>query len=183
MRRFGLALAFGLALLLLDYSEPAPARAAITFGSDLTLAPSATPGSCQPTAGVPCTDVAISFHPGNALPVTAPISGVITAVRYRSTSADTATLRLARREPLTGDATGAGTGPTATLVPSGNVESVPTQLRVQAGDYLATDGSTTTAFNCNASGASWDIYQPTLIDGAAFRSPATTIPCELLIQG
>jgi hypothetical protein len=115
--------------------------------------------------------------------VTAPVSGVITEVRYRSNTPEDATLRLAHVDPGTGNATGAGTGPTATLVGSGNVEPVPAQLRVQTGDYLAAEGNSTTSYNCTGGGGSFDLYLPVLVDGAPFRSPTQQNPsCELLVQ-
>jgi hypothetical protein len=83
-----------------------------------------------------------------------------------------------------GEATGAGTGPTAVLEPTGNVTEVPAQLRVQAGDYLAGEGSTTTAFNCSAgaAGARFDLYLPVLVDGDPPRPRTTTNTCEILVQ-
>jgi hypothetical protein len=110
---------------------------------------------------------------------------VITSVRYRSNSTDSATLRLARLNE-NGQATGAGTGPTATLVGSGSPEEVPVNpgLPVQAGDYLAGEGTTTTAFNCTpaAAGASFDLYLPPLVNGAPFRTRDATNTCEILAQ-
>ncbi len=139
-------------------------------------------GSCTG----PCTDIAFSFHTGNQHPATAPVGGVITSVRYRSSTADTVTLRLARLA-LMQDATGAGTGPTATLQPTGQITEVPVNpgLPVQAGDYLAGDGSTGTTFNCSPGAgatASFHLYLPPLVDGGPFRPRTTQNACEILVQ-
>jgi hypothetical protein len=160
-----------------------PAGASVTFGSDLSLPPIPPPArECNPGTGQSCTNVATSFHAGNALPIRAPMSGVITEVRYRTNTPDTATLRLAHLE-TNGDATGAGTGPTATLSGSGAVESVPARLPVQQGDYLAGDGVSTTQYNCDDLGGSFTIYLPPLADGAALR-PFSFVQqqCEVLVQ-
>jgi hypothetical protein len=130
--------------------------------------------------------VAFSFHDGNAHPTTAPVSGVITSVRYRSSTSDTVTLRLAR---LNGQlqATGAGTGPTATLEATGAVTEVPVNpgLPVEVGDYLAGDGTTGTTFNCTTgtgATASFHLYLPPLVDGGPFRTRTTQNTCEILVQ-
>jgi hypothetical protein len=170
-------------LLLLGLATPASADAAVIFGSDLTQAPVGGPLTCTPNP--PCTNVAVSFHTGNTLPLTAPVSGVITEVRYRTTTADQdITLRLARLEAGTGNATGAGTGPTADLVGSGNPEPVPARLRVQAGDYLAGDGTSASTYNCTpGNGGIFDVYQPILVNGDPFRQPDSAgNPCEILVQ-
>jgi thrombospondin type 3 repeat protein len=181
VRRFGLALAA--CLMLIAIATAAPAGAAVIFGSDLSQPPVGGPLTCTPSP--PCTNVAVSFHTGNTLPLTAPISGVITEVRYLTTTADQdITLRLARLEASTGNATGAGTGPTADLVVSGNPQSVPARLPVQAGDYLAGDGTSASTYNCSPNnGGIFDVYQPILVDGAPFRPPDSAgNTCELLIQ-
>ena len=174
------------ALFLLGLATPASADAAVIFGSDLTLAPLQPPApECTGPGTGPCTDVAFSFHTGNTLPTTAPVSGVITSARYRSSTADTATLRLAR---LNGQqqATGAGTGPTATLEATGQITEVPVNpgLPVQTGDYLAGDGSTATTFNCNVTDGSaiFHLYLPPLVDNDPFRTRTTQNSCEILVQ-
>ena len=175
------------ALFLLGLATPASADAAVIFGSDLTLAPLQPPApECTGPGTGPCTDVAFSFHTGNTLPTTAPVSGVITSVRYRSSTADTATLRLAR---LNGQqqATGAGTGPTATLEATGQITEVPVNpgLPVQPGDYLAGDGTTGTTFNCTqgtGATASFHLYLPPLVNGDPFRTRTTENSCEILVQ-
>ena len=91
------------ALLLLGLAIPASADAAVIFGSDLTLPPLPPPAPECTVPNGPCTDVAFSFHTGNTLPTTAPVGGVITSVRYRSSTADTVTLRLARLAGGRGD--------------------------------------------------------------------------------
>jgi len=134
----------------------------------------------------PCTDVAFSFHSGILHPTTAPVSGVITSVRYRSNTRDVATLRLAR---LNGQqqATGAGTGPKATLEPTGQITEVPVNpgLPVQQGDYLAGEGTTASVFNCTTGSgatASFHLYLPPLVDGDPFRTRTTENACEILVQ-
>ena len=175
------------ALLLLGLATPASADAATIFGSDLTLPPIPPPApECTGPGTGPCTDIAFSFHTGNQHPATAPVGGVITSVRYRSSTADTVTLRLARLA-LMQDATGAGTGPTATLQPTGQITEVPVNpgLPVQAGDYLAGDGSTGTTFNCSPGAgatASFHLYLPPLVDGGPFRPRTTQNACEILVQ-
>ena len=176
------ALAGALALVVL--AVPASANAAVIFGSDLDpdFPPLANALDCAPNV---CTDVALTFHQGNAHPAQAPISGVVTSVRYRSNTADDATLRLARVSG--GQATGVGTGPTETLEATGDITEVPVQpgLPIQAGDYLAGEGMTGTAFNCDQAGGSFDLYTPPLVDGGPFRPPSqpTNTNCEVLIQG
>ena len=172
------------ALALGAFTSP-PAQAAVLFGSDLTVPPPAPPATpCNPAQVTDaCTNVGIAYHTGNALPARAPVSGVITSVRYRSSTPDVATLRLARRD-ASGNATGVGTGPTVTLVGSGNAEPVPAQLRVRAGDYLAGDGTQGSSVNCTAAaGGLVHVFLPPLVNGAAVRAPNGTRPnCELLVQ-
>jgi Thrombospondin type 3 repeat len=174
------------ALLLVGLAIPASANAAVIFGSDLTLAPIPPPApECLGPGTGPCTDVALAVHDGNQFDAQAPVSGVVTSVRYRSNTTDTATLRLAR---LNGQnqAMGVGTGPTAVLNPSGAITEVPVNpgLPIQAGDFLAGDGTTATTFNCDpGTGASFQIYVPPLTDGGAFRAPSNTSNCEILVQG
>src|SRR5215211_4536859 len=98
--------------MVVGMAAPGSAEAAEIFGSDLDAArpPRTQPFSCAPNK---CTDVALTFHTGNLYPAQAPISGVVTSVRYRSNTADLATLRLARLNGQ-GQATGVGTGPTVT---------------------------------------------------------------------
>jgi hypothetical protein len=96
------------------------------------------------------------------------------------------TLRLARLNEQQ-QATGAGTGPTATLDATGAVTEVPVNpgLPVQPGDYLAGDGSTGTTFNCDpatAVTASFHLYLPPLVDGDPFRTRTTENTCEILVQ-
>jgi hypothetical protein len=111
---------------------------------------------------------------------------VITSARYRSSTADSVTLRLARLN-ASQQATGAGTGPTATLDASGLTTEVPVNpgLPVQPGDYLAGDGTTGTTFNCDpatAATASFHLYLPPLADGGPFRDRTTENTCEILVQ-
>jgi hypothetical protein len=175
---FGAPLLFGLA-------SPGAADAAVLFGSDLTLPPlQGTPPECTGPNTGPCTDVAVTFHNGNTLPTTAPVGGVITSARYRSSSADSVTLRLARLNEQQ-QATGAGTGPTATLEATSNATEVPVNpgLPVQQGDYLAGDGTTGTTFNCaSAPGAHFDLYIPPLADNGPFTTRTATNTCEILVQ-
>jgi hypothetical protein len=102
----------------------------VIFGSDLSddfpPLPADQEVFCNPQdLTVTCTDIAFSFHDGNGFPTTAPISGVVTSVRYRSNTADQATLRLARVDQQTEEAVGVGVGPTATLNPTGQPTEVP----------------------------------------------------------
>jgi hypothetical protein len=175
------------ALFLLGLAAPASADAAVIFGSDLTRVPLQPPApECMSPGTGPCTDVAFSFHTGNLHPTTAPVSGVITSVRYRSSTAETVTLRLARLKGQQ-QATGAGTGPTATLEPTGQITEVPVNpgLPVQQGDYLAGDGTTGTTFNCTVGAGdpgSFHLYLPPLVDGDPFRTRTTQNACEILVQ-
>ena len=121
--------------------------------------------------------MATSFPAGNAFPTTAPISGVITRIRIRSNSVDTGTLRLASSNGA-GQFTGAGTGATYTTVGNDTIEEYAARLPVTAGEYLAADTTSTTAYNC-ANGVHGAIFVPTLDDGGPFRSP-TGVGCEIL---
>src|SRR5688572_15620488 len=108
------------ALALTGLAIPESANASVIFGSDLDENFPALPADqqvfCDPQdLSVTCTDIAFSFHDLNAFPAQAPVSGVVTSVRYRSNTADQATLRLARVDPQTEEAVGVGVGPTATL--------------------------------------------------------------------
>src|SRR4051794_26387337 len=174
------------ALVLVGLVTPAAAHAAVIFGSDLTLAPLPSVADCTPGVPGPCTDVALTFHDGNLNPTTAPVAGVITSVRYRSSTADTVTLRIAR---LNGQqqATGAGTGPTATMEATGAVTEVLVNpgLPVQPGDCLAGDGETGTTFNCApgpGATASFQVYVPPLVDDEPFRTRTALNKCEILVQ-
>jgi Thrombospondin type 3 repeat len=181
-----LPIAIAAAVVVPACAGPSSAGAAEVFGSDLTLAPETARQPCfTESPSVVCTRVAQSFHAGNAFPAQAPISGVVTAVRYRSNTADDATLRLARLNPA-GQATGAGTGPTATLVAFGEITVVAVNpgLPIQQGDYLAGDAGPSTALNCANSGGTFDAYLPVLQDGAQPRTPqGPDRACEILIQG
>jgi thrombospondin type 3 repeat protein len=172
------------ALALVCPAVPESANASVIFGSDLSLTPLQPPApTCTGPGTGPCTDVAFTFHTGNTLPTTAPVEGVITSVRYRSSTADTATLRLAKLDGQQ-QATGAGTGPTATLEATGLVTEVPVNpgLPVDVGDYLAGDGTSGTIFNCTAPGGSFHLYEPPLVDGAPFRTRTAENTCEILVQ-
>ena len=121
---------------------------------------------------------------GNTLPTTAPVAGVITSVRYRSSTADSATLRLAKVNALQ-QATGAGTGPTATLEATGSITEVPVNpgLPVDVGDYLAGDGTTGNHLQLHrGAGGSFHLYLPPLVDGDPFRTRTTQNTCEILVQ-
>jgi hypothetical protein len=177
------------ALALVCLALPASANAAVIFGSDLSLDP--IPASAHVSCVVPedpnvtCTDIARTFHDTNPLGATAPVDGVVTSVRYRSSTPDQATLRLARVDEQTGEAVGVGTGPTATLSPNGQMTEVPVNpgLPIQRGDYLAGDGSGTTAWNCNDVGGTIDIFLPPLAEGGQPRAPDDRqLECEVLIQ-
>jgi hypothetical protein len=183
------ALAIAATLLIPALAGPSSAGAAVVFGSDLDPQfppiPAASAVSCDPDPSVTCTDVALSFHEGNDHPAQAPISGVVTLVRYRSNTADEATLRLARLDG-NGQAIGVGTGPKVRLNHSGAITDVPVQpgLPIQQGDYLAGDGSRTTAWNCSNTGGSLDVYLPVLGNGPPSRPPdGSRTDCEVLIQG
>ena len=171
--RFAIALAVGLVALV----APAGASAATTFGSDLTLAPSSSVGCTTFGLSAPCTTVLTGVHAGNAHAAAAPSSGVIVRVRVKTGGAETYTFRLARA--ATGGMTGGGGGPVL-VTTAGSVSVFEVRVPVQAGDLLAADGSTTTAYNC--SGGSNEIYSPTLTDGAAGRAPSRSNPCELLVN-
>jgi hypothetical protein len=183
------ALAGALALLVL--AVPTSSQAAVIFGSDLSddfpPLPANQRVACNPQdASVTCTDIAINFHDLNGFDTAAPVSGVVTSVRYRSNTADVATLRLARVDQSTGQAVGVGVGPTATLEATGDITEVPVNpgLPIQQGDFLGGEGDGTTAWNCDDQGGVIDIYLPPLAEGAAPRAPDNTQDtCELLIQG
>jgi hypothetical protein len=181
-----LSTAIAAAVVVLACAVPSSADAAVTFGSDLTLAPETERRPCPTeTPQLECTRVARGFHTGNAFPAQAPVSGVVTAVRYRSNTADQATLRLARLNAA-GQATGAGTGPTVTLVAFGEITVVAVNpgLPIQQGDYLASDASTSTALNCTNVGGVFDAYAPVLQNDAPPRTPeGPDTACEVLIQG
>lgn len=164
----------------------APAQASVTFGSDLGRSASAQQETC-PTAS--CTVVAHSYPAANTLPATAPIDGVIVLVRVKSNSADTGTLRLARfsggpPSPTGPSATGAGTGDTYTFGNIGQIEEFPARLPVEAGDHLAADGQSSSAYNCGTSNSSVGmsfVYSPRLQDN--FTGPFSDPDgpgCELL---
>jgi hypothetical protein len=162
----------------------------VIFGSDLSddfpPLPADQQVFCNPQdLTVTCTDIAFSFHDGNGFPTTAPISGVVTSVRYRSNTADQATLRLARVDQQTEEAVGVGVGPTATLNPTGQPTEVPVNpgLPVQQGDYLAGEGNGTTAWNCRDFGGTIHIFLPPLEEGGAPRAADNRqLECEVLIQ-
>jgi hypothetical protein len=184
--------ALACALVLVSLAAPASSHAAEIFGNDLDpdFPPIAQPFACNSDPNSICTDVALSFHAGNAFPAPAPITGVVTSVRYRSNTADQATLRLARVDSGTGQAIGVGTGPTVTLNDQGVITEVPVNpgLPIQQGDFLAGDGHQTTAWHCEPQNpsftGSFDVYIPELADFGAPRDPTgTRNDCEVLIQG
>jgi hypothetical protein len=158
----------------------------VTFGSDLGRSASAQVEVC-PTSS--CTVVAHSYPAANTLPAAAPIDGVIVLVRVKSNSADTGTLRLARfsgapPSPTGPSATGAGTDGTFTFGDIGQIEAFRTRLPVAAGDHLAGDGQSSSAYNCGTNNSSVGMsfaYSPRLQDNftGPFSDPIGA-GCELL---
>ena len=175
------------ALVLIGLAIPASANAADIFGSDLTLDPSRRPRQCTGPGTGPAPTSRFSFHTGNTLPTTGarrrrdhigPLSQQYLGLGH---------LAARSADPDQQQATGVGTGPTATLEATGAVTEVPVNpgLPVQPGDYLAGDGTTGTIFNCTpgtGATASFHLYEPPLVDGDPFRARSTQNTCEILVQ-
>ena len=171
-------LAFTAAALL-----PANSAASITFGSDLSGAPSATPDDCTPLSTPPCTHLLVGVRGGSAFPAASPTSGTVKRFGIQSGAADTVTFRLGRltpNSPVMGR--GAGTGPTVTL-PAAGAYSFPADLRVRVGDLVGVDSSSVSAVSksCPPGGLYYTFF-PTLVNSGRFQSVDSNSTCELLVN-
>lgn len=120
---------------------------------------------------------------GNEFRGVSPTHGTVTSFSIRSASADTVTFRLARLIKKNSAASGAGTGPTATL-PAPGIYSYPTSIPIRAGDRVGFDTSLTRAFQalpCSPGGREFT-YFPVLTDGGPFVRGDANSSCELLVN-
>jgi hypothetical protein len=127
----------------------------------------------------------ISVKKGNAYPAVSPANGTITAFNVKSGGPDTATFRLVWLDAAVSAkvllATGAGTGPTVNLPGPGTFE-FPTDLPIEAGDYVGLDSSQSTAYGACQMGAYSYGFEPPLADGASLVPPLLSGSCELLVN-
>lgn len=164
MTRVALLTAAALALLA------APAQAAETFGSDLTLPPDSTVAlNCG--GGGPCTWAPSYYRVGNAHPEAAPMDGVVVRFRARSSAADAVTFRLAAVPDGQITAVTVATGPTVTLSGGGATDVVETRLRAREGIHVALDtAATANTFATGGPTSGLFGFTPSLIDRAPPRA-------------
>jgi hypothetical protein len=153
MLRRGIAAVSALALGAVAF-VPATARATITVGSDLSLAPTSKFLTC-PTPGAQCTFMgggvgafaAGGVHAGNAYPAKSPANGTVVAWGIRTgvscgpvigpcLASETVTFRLVRTVPPTNGAVGVATGPTVTLKYPYPIPSPPPAPLKYPGEYF-----------------------------------------------
>jgi len=169
---------------LADAGQPFPIPCTfgdVTFGSDLAGTPIGVDAGCGSNGpnGQSCTVVAGGYRPGNGYPTAAPVSGVITRITIKSTTADSFTVRLVRPGPGgLPTVTAVSTGPVLMTSGTGAPETFAVHLPVQAGDLLAADGSRTRAVECDG-GVDYT-YSPPLADGATGSPTATIQGCHTL---
>ncbi len=176
--RLPLGVALSFLALALAALVPASSGASITFGSDLEKQPSGFTSNCF--SAPPCTYVLKSIRSGSDFPAASPTDGVVVSFGIKSSAADTVRFRLARLAG--GGWIGDGTGPTVTL-PSPGKHSFPADVPVQAGDYVGVDTSALSAgANPCGDGASYSIFEPTLLDADAPQTPVYSQTCEQLIN-
>jgi Ca2+-binding RTX toxin-like protein len=145
----------------------APAHAAETFGSDLTLAPDSS--AALECGGQGCTWVPSYYRIGNAHPDEAPFDGVVVRFRAKSSAADAVTFRLAVVPDGQITAATTATGPSVTLTGGGAVDTVPARLRAREGTHVAVDtGATANVFAANGPTSGLFGFTPALVD----RAPA-----------
>jgi hypothetical protein len=160
---------------------PASSGASITFGSDLTTNAQGFSDTCI-LSTAPCTEVLVGVRNANAFPVASPTDGVVVSFGIKSSAADTVTFRLARVRSGSSKATGAGTGPEATL-PGPGAYSFPARVPVHAGDYVGVDTSAVSAYStaCGTGGGEFT-YHPTLVDGGPLIPVDSNSTCEFLVN-
>jgi Ca2+-binding RTX toxin-like protein len=174
-----------LAALVAVLAAAAPAQAA-TFGSDLTLAPTASPVGCGGTQG--CTWTPSYYRNGNAHPDGAPINGVVVRFRVKSAQPDVVTLRLAVIPPGQTAAAAVATGQTVTLTGGGATDTFETRLRAREGTRVALDtASTASTFGAgNVAPSGLFGWTPKLVDRRPARGGAGDEPArsgsELLVN-
>jgi IPT/TIG domain/PASTA domain len=160
VRRVALSAALGLALV--SAAAPDAGAAPVTVGAQLST--TFGPGDCSSAGG--CTIAQFSLE-GGALPAS-PVDGVITSwsVKGANATAGYAIRTLTRSgNSFTGVTTSAPQTPTA----SGAIETFPTSLPVQKGQYLGLDipdGGTIGT----APGGRYAYLVPTLADGSTATS-------------
>jgi hypothetical protein len=172
---------------------PAGAHASITVGSDFTLPADSNPGDCQ-LSTPPCTYLMGGAHAGNQFPAESPTKGIVTSFRIKTGAStrvgETVIFRLGQFGPFAPtSASGAGTGPTVTLLGPG-VFTVPAHLVVKPGDHLGIDTSLTGAFALfpdacptdPSAKAFTDTFHPPLIDFGPLQVEDANGRCELLVQ-
>jgi hypothetical protein len=160
---------------------PASSGASITFGSDLETNAQGFSDNCI-LSTAPCTQVLVGVRNANAFPVASPTDGVVVSFKIKSSAADTVTFRLAQVRSSSSKATGAGTGPDATL-PGPGAYSFPAHVPVHAGDYVGVDTSAVSAYStaCGTGGAEFT-YHPSLVDGGALIPVDSNSTCEFLVN-
>jgi hypothetical protein len=148
-------------------ASAAPAGAAQTFGSDLTLAADPAAATC---AGQLCTWTPSYYRDANANPDGAPIDGVVVRFRARSASSAQVTFRLSVIPRGQIGAAAVGTGPAVTLTGGGAVDTFETRLRARRGTHVGLDTSGgSTAFSPAVAPSGTFGWTPQLVDRAAAR--------------
>ncbi len=138
----------------------APASAAVTIGSELTAPPEGT-NSCLGGSGVTCVIMQTGL-PGRQ--VASPINGVVTRFRSRG-GAGQARLRVVRPGP--NGFIFVSSTPYAASAGGTGVSTVPVQMQVRAGDFIAVDGAPgAQAPYRSLAGATAQYFEPSPPDGA-----------------
>jgi hypothetical protein len=184
-------------VIVFSIAITASASAAQIFGSQFTNEP-ANSGECAALAQ-PCTIVSF-IHPqpgtGNRDSAGAPVSGVVTKVRFQAKVGESPTqvtfmVAAQAAQSTTATASITAVGPTVTLEPTEAIEEdtgktpireFDTRMPIQVGQQLAVQGTDFRATH-NASGDRFSfVYAPPLAAGQPAR-PSTDATGELLIQG
>jgi hypothetical protein len=174
---------------------------AFKFGAKLDREPdnSAPPHKCFEDAGnggltSPCTRALVSSETGLAGGhLTSPSNGVITKFRIRAGAAGAIRFKLVRIKDLDLSQGGAGKGKARAkskkFTVQGNgfndsqqIESFSVHLSVKKGDYIAIDGSETSAERCTSGSTRQLMWAPPLKIGDPFRANDDGADCTLMVQ-
>jgi hypothetical protein len=189
-----------LALALCPALTGAAGARLVTFGSTLSKPPTDfdPPATCDTTGSNqdigPCTRVAVRFAATGAVRgrVRAPVAGTIRRIRVRAGLGGTFRVTLVRLRSFD-RASGSGEGQAvsggATIRVRGRglaarrpIESFTVRLRARRGDYLAVEGSSTSALRCEGGDVEQLLFMPPLRALQPFQPSAEFDSCTLLVQ-
>lgn len=170
------------ALAVLCALAAAPAQAARTFGSDLSLPVGANAAGCG-SSGAGCTWTPSYYRDGNAHPDGAPIDGVVVRFRIKGSAQDVVTFRLSVIPRGQIGAATVGTGPTITLTGGGATDTVPARLPARAGAHVGLDTAPLASVFSDAVAPSGSFgWTPKLVDREAARGGAGDRPSQSSLE-